>query len=147
MHIDAKLVHVVQSVVILKVAEAICPRIIFNPMRHVLFACESCRLVKTTTASIPLLKYFIPACFGRGADLDLRVPPALAVQGGAGGVWKSWICPIGIGLNKQSFQTAWDITSHKFQGLGLALKAFVQAFEDIDLQLFQEIMTEAGWVT
>ena len=38
-------------------------------------------------------------------------------------------CPFGIGLETPGFWTAWDITGQKWQGFGLTLKAFIQAFQ------------------
>ena len=58
--------------------------------------------------------------------------------GACGAGWKSGnlttleFCPFGIEIEKQGFQTAWDITGKKFQGLGLKLKAFILTFRDLD---------------
>ena len=88
-------------------------------------------------------KYFIPGCVGRGLDLDLRVCPSSSPASGNLG------CPLfGIDVGKQGFQTAWDITGQKFQGVGLRLKAFISTFWDLASHLC-EIMSnnhESGWL-
>ena len=45
--------------------------------------------------------------------------------------------PFGIGFEKQGFRMAWDITSQKFQGVGLKLKAFILTFRDPSSHLCQ----------
>ena len=62
-------------------------------------------------------KYFIPGCVGRGLDLDLGVRPAApapAAPAPAPASGNLGICPLGIEVEKQGFQTAWLITGQKF---------------------------------
>ena len=65
-------------------------------------------------------KYFIPGCFGRGLDPDLRVRPAAPAASGNLG-----ICPHEIEVEEQGFRTVWLITGQKCQGVGLKLKALI----------------------
>ena len=46
--------------------------------------------------------------------------------------------PFGIEVEKQGFQTAWDITGQKLQGVGLEFKAFTIAFRDLACHLRQK---------
>ena len=41
-------------------------------------------LVQKSTARVPLRKYFIPGCVGRGLDLDLRIRPAAPAPAASG---------------------------------------------------------------
>ena len=52
----------------------------------------------SSTARIPLVKYFIPGCVGRGLHQSLSA-------GGAGGVWKSGILPpLALRLKSKVFE-------------------------------------------
>ena len=89
-------------------------------------------------------KYFIPGCFGRGLDLDLRVRPATPAPAASGnpGIWKSWSCAaLGSGSKKQQLGT---ITGQTLQRLELKLKAFVLPSRDLDQHLCQKMMEVAG---
>ena len=59
--------------------------------------------------------------------------------------WISRISPFGIGLEKQGFRTASDITGQTFQGVGLKLKALILTFRDLASRLWQKLMRVAGW--
>ena len=52
-------------------------------------------------------------------------------------------CPLGIEFEKHGFRTAWLITGHKFQGVGLKLKVFILTFGDPYAHLRQTIMRMA----
>ena len=78
-------------------------------------------------------EYFIPGCVGRGLDLDLRVCPSLSPPSGNLG-----FPPFGIEVEKQGFQTAWDMTGQKFRGVGVKLKEFILTFRDLASHLCQK---------
>ena len=61
-------------------------------------------------------------------------------------IWKSGnVDPLGSGSEKRGFQTAWDITGQKLQGLWLKLQAFLLIFQDLDRHLCQK-NHEGSWL-
>ena len=53
------------------------------------------------------------------------------------------LCPFGIGVEEEGFQTVLDTRGQKFQGLGLKMKPPIRVFRDLDGHLFQN--NENGW--
>ena len=68
------------------------------------------------------------------AAATATTPLLLAVAVAASG-----FCPFGIEFEKQGFRMPWDIRGHKFQELGLKLKAFILTFRDLDRNVCQKI--------
>ena len=56
-----------------------------------------------------------------------------------------WEFPFWIGLRKQGFRLAWDITGQKSQGVGLKLKAVILFFQGLPCYLCQEWLVGEIW--
>ena len=138
-------VHAASYELILRQQRAISFRIISDPLQtqsaikriNTPSPKQSTNKKEKSTARFPLQKYSIPGCAGRGLDLDLRVRRA-APAPASGNLGILEVCPFGIGLEKQDFWTAWDITSQTLQGLGMKLKPFILTFRHLDRHVYKK---------
>ena len=109
------------------------------------FVCYFAWWSNSQQRGFPLRKYFIPGCVGKGLDLSLRVCPSSSPSPPPASSGNLGFCPLAIEVEKQGFRTAWEITSQKFQGVGLKLKASILTFRDPASHWCQK-NHERGWL-